>query len=91
MTARPRPDLPGALSALQRAADASRFTELARWPPAARGAFVAQIEHWRHIVELLPSLDASLERMVLPTGAEDPSVFGPDQRRVGPTDAVAGS
>jgi len=92
--ARPRPDLPGALSALQRAADAARFTELARWPPAARGAFVAQIEHWRRIVELLPSLDAALERMVLSPGAEpghaDPSVFGPDRRRVGPTDAVAG-
>ena len=93
--ARPRPDLSGALSALQRAADASRLTELARWPPAARGAFVAQIEHWRRIVELLPSLDASLERMVLPLGAEpghaDPRVFGPDQRRVGSPDAMAGS
>jgi hypothetical protein len=64
---RPRPDRSAALSALLRAVDAARSTELADWPPAAHGAFVAEIEHLRRVIELLPSLDEYLARMILPT------------------------
>jgi uncharacterized membrane protein YccC len=63
---RPRPDLSAALSALLRAVDAARSTELADWPPAAHGVFVAEIEHLRRVIELLPSLDEYLGRMILP-------------------------
>jgi uncharacterized membrane protein YccC len=66
--ARPRPDISGALSGFRQAVDASRSTELAEWPPAAHGAFVAEIEHLRRIVELLPSLDQYLTQMILPRG-----------------------
>jgi hypothetical protein len=31
------------------------------------GAFVAEIEHLRRVIELLPSLDEYLARMILPT------------------------
>ena len=67
MAARPRPDLSAALSALLRAMDTARSTELADWPPAVHGAFVAEIEHLRRAIELLPSLDEYLARMILPT------------------------
>jgi hypothetical protein len=53
---------------LRRAVEASRSTELADWPPAAHGAFLAEIEHLRRIVELLPSLDQYLTQMILPRG-----------------------
>jgi len=62
----PRPDLSGALSALERTIDAARATELDEWPPTARGALVAELEHLRRIVELLPSFDDYLEQMILP-------------------------
>ena len=67
VAARPRPDLSAALSALLRAVDTARSTELADWPPAVHGAFVAEIEHLRRVIELLPSLDEYLARMILPT------------------------
>ena len=66
VAAQPRPDLDGPLATLLRAVDAARSLDLAGWPPAARGALVAEVEHLRRIVELLPSLDASLTQMVLP-------------------------
>jgi len=66
VAAQPRPDLTGPLNALQRAVDAARAAELADWPPAVHGAFVAEIEHLRRIVELLPSLDEHLRQMILP-------------------------
>jgi len=66
VAARSRPDLSEALSTLRRTVDEARSTELAEWPPAARGALVAEIEHLRRVVELLPSLDQSLRQMVLP-------------------------
>ena len=47
--------------------DTARSTELADWPPAVHGAFVAEIEHLRRVTELLPSLDEYLARMILPT------------------------
>ena len=62
----PRPDLSGALSGLERTIDAARATELDEWPPTARGALVAELEHLRRIVELLPSFDDYLEQMILP-------------------------
>ena len=62
----PRPDLSGALSALERTIDAARATELDEWPPTARGALVAELEHVRRIVELLPSFDDYLKQMILP-------------------------
>ena len=65
VAARPRPELPRALVALLLAADAARYTELAEWPPAARGALVAEIEHLRRVVELLPSLDESLRELIV--------------------------
>jgi uncharacterized membrane protein YccC len=66
VAAQPRPDLAEALSTLRQTVDEARSTELAEWPPAARGALVAEIEHLRRVVELLPSLDQSLQQMVLP-------------------------
>jgi len=66
MAAQPHPDLSGALSTLGRAVDAARSTELAEWPPAAPGAFVAAIEHLRRVVDLLPSLEESLRQVILP-------------------------
>ena len=63
---RPRPDLAGPLSTLERAVEAARAIELTGWPQAAPGAFVAEVEHLRRVVELLPSLDASLTQMILP-------------------------
>jgi hypothetical protein len=66
VAAQPRPDLSSALSMLQRAVDSARSTELAEWPAAAHGAFVAEIEHLRHVVELLPSFDENLRQMILP-------------------------
>jgi hypothetical protein len=66
VAARPRPDLSGALSTLRRAVDAARSTELADWPPAAHGALVAEIEHLRRVVELLPLFDESLRQTILP-------------------------
>jgi uncharacterized membrane protein YccC len=65
VAARPRPELPRALGALLLAADAARYTELAEWPPAARPALVAEIEHLRRVVELLPSLDESLRELIV--------------------------
>ena len=47
--------------------DTARSTELADWPPTVHGAFVAEIEHLRRVIELLPSLDEYLARMILPT------------------------
>jgi len=61
-----RPDLSGPLDTLRRQLNAARSTELADWPPAAAGAFVAEVEHLRRIGELLPSMDEYLERMTLP-------------------------
>ena len=66
VAAQPRPDLSDALSALERTIDAARATELADWPSATRGALVAEVEHVRRIVELLPSFDDYLRRIVLP-------------------------
>ena len=54
----------GALDGPQRCLH--RSTELADWP-AVHGAFVAEIEHLRRVIELLPSLDEYLARMILPT------------------------
>ena len=72
IASRPRPDLSGPLSTLQRVADASRFTELAQWPPAAHGALVAEIEHARRVVELLPWFEDYLRQMILPRDAPVP-------------------
>jgi len=66
VAAPPRPDLSAALSALERTIDAARATELAEWPPATRGAVVAEIEHLRRVVELLPSFDNYLQQTILP-------------------------
>jgi hypothetical protein len=41
-------------------------TELAEWPPAARGAFVAEIEPLQRIVELLLSFENALRRTIPP-------------------------
>ena len=68
VAARPRPDLFSALNTLQQAVDAARFAELAQWPPDAHGALVAEIEHARRVIELLPSFEAYLRRMILPQG-----------------------
>jgi hypothetical protein len=68
MAAQPRPDLSGARSALERSIDAGRRTDLAAWPPAARGTLMAEVEHVRRVGELLPSFDDYLKRFVLPRG-----------------------
>jgi uncharacterized membrane protein YccC len=66
VAAQPRPELSAALSALERTIDAARATELAEWPPATRGAVVAEIEHLRRVVELLPLFDDYLQKAILP-------------------------
>jgi uncharacterized membrane protein YccC len=66
---RPRPDLAAALGTLQRAIDEARSAELAGWPPAERGALVAELEHLQRLVELLPSFDEQLRRMILPAAS----------------------
>jgi len=63
---RPRPDLAAALGTLEHAIDEARSAEPAGWPPAERAALVADLEHLRRLVELLPSFDESLRRMILP-------------------------
>jgi uncharacterized membrane protein YccC len=68
MAAQPRPDLSGARRALERSIDAGRRTDLVAWPPAAREALVAEVEHVQRVGELLPSFDDYLRRMVLPRG-----------------------
>jgi len=68
MAAQPRPDLSGARRALERSIDAGRRTDLAAWPPAARGALEAEVEHVQRVGELLPSFDDYLRRIVLPRG-----------------------
>src|SRR2546427_13009008 len=62
----PRPDLYGALSGLGRTIDAARATELDEWPPTARGALGAELEHTRRVVWVSPSFDDYLEQMILP-------------------------
>src|SRR5207245_1337659 len=76
VTAQPRPDLAGPLSTLQLAIEAARPIELSDWPQAARGALVAEIEHFRRVVELLPSLDEYLRQMTLTQDPGHPGVAG---------------
>jgi len=76
VAAQPRPDLAGPLSTLQLAIEAARPIELSDWPQAARGALVAEIEHFRRVVELLPSLDEYLRQMTLPQEPGRPGVAG---------------
>src|SRR5215470_4105499 len=45
---------------------AAGLEPLAEWPPATRGALVAEIEHLRRVVELLPLFGDYLERTILP-------------------------
>jgi len=45
---------------------AAGLEPLAEWPPATRGAVVAEIEHLRRIVELLPLFDDYLRQAILP-------------------------
>jgi len=66
MAAQPWPDLSDTLSALERTIGAARATELAEWPPATRGALVAEIERRRRVVELLPLFGDYLEQTILP-------------------------
>ena len=66
VAAQPRPDLSDALGTLERTIDAARATELAEWPPATRGALVAELEHLRRVVELLPLFGDDLEQTILP-------------------------
>jgi len=77
VAAQPRPDVAGALRTLERSIDDARSTELLDWPPAARGALVAGIEHLRRLVELLPLLDEYVRRMILPG---DPAPGAPKHR-----------
>ena len=76
VAAQPRPDLAGPLSTLQLAIEAARPIELSDWPQAARGALVAEIEHFRRVIELLPSLDEYLRQMTLPQDPGHPGVAG---------------
>jgi uncharacterized membrane protein YccC len=68
MAAQPRPDLSAARRALERSIDAGRRTDLAAWPPAARGTLLAEVEHVQRVGELLPSFDDYLRRIILPRG-----------------------
>jgi len=45
---------------------AAGLEPLAEWSPATRGAVVAEIEHLRRIVELLPLFDDYLRQAILP-------------------------
>ena len=74
VAAQPRPDFDGPLAMLLRAVDAARSHELAGWPPAARGALVAEVEHLQRVVELVPSLDAALTQTILPQASRHHSL-----------------
>jgi len=66
--ARQRPDLAGSFAELVALVGEARRAELLAWPIDAAGALLAEVEHFRRIVELLPRLDAALEKMILPDG-----------------------
>jgi len=69
--ARPRPDVAGSFVALSDYLTTARTRDLMDWPPDALSALLAELEHFRRVSELLPRLDAALERMVLPEGGRD--------------------
>jgi uncharacterized membrane protein YccC len=78
VAAQPRPDLSAPLSALERAIDVARSTELAEWPATARTGLLAEVEHLRRIVELLPLFDDYLRRTIVtgsaPTASPESTV-----------------
>jgi hypothetical protein len=63
---RPRPDLAGPLASLLDAVAAARRRELMTWTTEQSGALLAEVEHLRRLAQLVPRLDAALERMLLP-------------------------
>jgi len=66
--AQSRPDLAGPLAALTARVALARQSEMNEWPIEAASGFLAEIDHLRRIGDLLPRLDAALEKMVLPDG-----------------------
>jgi transposase len=69
---RPRPDLSAPLQALLDAVTAARPRELMTWTTEQSGALLAEVEHLRRMTQLVPRLDAALERMLLPDPALAP-------------------
>jgi uncharacterized membrane protein YccC len=66
VAARPRQDLQPLLHTLDDEVAVARGSALATWPTGAASAFLAEVGHLRRLVELVPALGASLERMSLP-------------------------
>ncbi|MEO8605598.1 MAG: FUSC family protein [bacterium] len=62
-----RPDLDGRWTHYLAAFDAARAGAVGDWPIAAREALYAEVGHLQRIGELLPKLEAELERAVLPS------------------------
>lgn len=70
--ARQRPDLQVALDALLAEVARARRAELLDWTTEQSGSLLAEVDHLRRMVQLVPRMDAALERMILP----DPSPLG---------------
>lgn len=66
---RERPELQGPLEALLAEVARARRSELMDWTTEQSGALLAEVDHLRRMAQLVPRLDAALERMILP----DPS------------------
>jgi hypothetical protein len=66
VAARPRPDLQPLLRALEDEVAVARRDLLTTWPTGQASPFLAEIGHLRRLVELVPTLGSSLERMSLP-------------------------
>ena len=75
---RERPDLQEPIDALVSEMARARRDELLGWTTEQSGTLLAEIDHLRRMVQLVPRLDAALERMVLPEAS------GPGKRAVVP-------
>jgi transposase len=66
---RERPDVQGPLDALLAEVARARRSELMDWTTEQSGALLAEVDHLRRMAQLVPRLDAALERMILPDPA----------------------
>lgn len=66
---RERADLQKPLEILLGEVESARHGELLGWTTEQSGALLAEVDHLRRMVQLVPRLDAALERMVLPDPA----------------------
>lgn len=69
VAARPRPDIVEPLRNLESAVADARRDALLSWPVSAASALLAEVDHLRRLVELMPALDQALLHMSLPAAA----------------------